>query len=690
MRDAEDHCRLSPESAVELANGQFIATSDAPWLRLDLKEPIRPGSWIRIRYRSSIFADNVRPLIRFTDAANAGPVQPMNGTLFGVGEWIGYVPENTSATLISPAARPGPIDFRIERIERMSPARLFLRGTMSNPGWIAWMLRTFLKGERDEARRALKLASTSTAFEAYDRWRRRHSRTLDLDAIDRPRAEWSAAPKLRLFMSVGGSARGSLQATIRSLEAQYYSRWSLHYRVDDRCPAKEQAKIRAQLAGDPRISEIAPATDLAAVAADYSDDDFCALIAPGDVLPNYTLAVIVEAQARYPALAAIYGDEDSVSASGKLHSPILRPDWSPHFQSARPYLGRLTCVRARDLSRNGWTNAARFIDAQDEAVPTVLSGCAKETVHHVRRVLYRRAGEMPQGEGHVEAVPSARPQRNAAPAARYPDVAVIVLSRDNADCLAECIDGLIATTDYPSLQITLVDNGSTDAKSVSLLRDLERHPQIDVLARPGPFNFAALCNEAAGLTQAPVLVFLNDDVAMRDRNWLKPMVACALRPDVGIVGAKLLFPNGRIQHAGVVIGLGGIAAHAYHRQDPRQAGYLGRLQAAHEVAAVTAACIAIERKKFDAVGGFDEKNLPVDLNDIDLCLRLAEKGLATIWTPESVLIHRESETRGRTPWSSELYRAERTYFAERWRVAIRDDRYFHPDLSLFSYSPALA
>ena len=108
-----------------------------------------------------------------------------------------------------------------------------------------------------------------------------------------------------------------------------------------------------------------------------------------------------------------------------------------------------------------------------------------------------------------------------------------------------------------------------------------------------------------------MLVFLNDDIAMRDRGWLKPLVRLALRPDVGVAGAKLLFPNGSIQHAGVVIGLGGIAAHDYHRQDPQQAGYLDRLQVAHEVGAVTAACIAIERKKFDAVGGFDANNLPV-------------------------------------------------------------------------------
>jgi GT2 family glycosyltransferase len=269
-------------------------------------------------------------------------------------------------------------------------------------------------------------------------------------------------------------------------------------------------------------------------------------------------------------------------------------------------------------------------------------------------------------------------------------VSVILPTRDNADCLATCIDGLTKGTDYPRLRITLVDNGSVKPDAVALLRDLKRRPQIEILERPGPFNYSALCNEAARASQAPMLLLLNDDIAMRDPDWLKPLVCWATRPDVGIVGAKLLFPNGRIQHAGVVLGLGGIAAHLYHEEDPAQAGYLDRLTVPHEVGAVTAACAVIERRKFDAVGGFDAINLPIDLNDIDLCLRLAECGLVTMWTPESVLIHHESASRGRTPWSAELYRSERAYFTARWQTAIRDDRYFHPNLSLFSYRPALA
>jgi GT2 family glycosyltransferase len=187
-----------------------------------------------------------------------------------------------------------------------------------------------------------------------------------------------------------------------------------------------------------------------------------------------------------------------------------------------------------------------------------------------------------------------------------------------------------------------------------------------------------------------VLVFLNNDVAMLDRGWLKAMVRWAIKPDIGVVGAKLLFPNGLIQHAGVVLGFGGIAGHIYRRLPRDHRGYLAQLAVPHEVAAVTGACIAVERSKFEAVGGFDAENLPVDLNDVDFCLRIAEKGWTNIWTPEATLIHHQSATRGIDSNPFELYGKERAYFVQRWSHVIRDDPYFHPGFSLYAHNVALA
>jgi len=164
----------------------------------------------------------------------------------------------------------------------------------------------------------------------------------------------------------------------------------------------------------------------------------------------------------------------------------------------------------------------------------------------------------------------------------------------------------------------------------------------------------------------------------------------AIRPYAGAVGAKLLFPNGKIQHAGVVLGMGGIAGHVYRRSPSSEPGYLHQLQATREVLAVTGACFAIERTKFEAAGGFEEEHLPVDLNDIDLCLRIAGKGWTNLCVHDATLIHVQSASRGidRNPF--ELYRRERSYFTTQWTEAMRDDPYFHPGFSLFSQTPMLA
>ncbi len=244
-------------------------------------------------------------------------------------------------------------------------------------------------------------------------------------------------------------------------------------------------------------------------------------------------------------------------------------------------------------------------------------------------------------------------------------------------------------TDYPAYEIVVVDNGSSAPDALALLRDLRGDPLFKVVERPGPFNFSALCNDGTKATAASVLAFVNNDIMVVDPGWLKPMVRFAVMPRIGVVGAKLLFPDGRLQHAGVVLGFGGIAGHLYRRMPADHRGYCNRLTVAHEVGAVTAACIVVERYKFDAVGGFDAENLPVDLNDMDLCLRISERGWTSLWTPESVLIHLQSATRGIDPDPFVLYRQERTYFVRRWAEKLRDDPYFHPALSLFAHEVAL-
>lgn len=214
-------------------------------------------------------------------------------------------------------------------------------------------------------------------------------------------------------------------------------------------------------------------------------------------------------------------------------------------------------------------------------------------------------------------------------------------------------------------------------------------PRFSVIRSPGPFNFSALCNEGAAAADGDYLVFLNNDTQIVSADWIERLLYFATEPDVGAVGAKLLFPNGRVQHVGVVLGMGGVAGHFGAGLKETDPGWLGRNLSPHEVSAVTAACLMIARRKFEAIGGFDAENLPVDLNDIDLCLRLLEQGYRNICHSEVVLLHRQSASRGGGLRLQRVYARERRYFVDRWRRLIRDDPYFNPGLSLYATSASL-
>jgi O-antigen biosynthesis protein len=360
------------------------------------------------------------------------------------------------------------------------------------------------------------------------------------------------------------------------------------------------------------------------------------------------------------------------------------------LQRGVSYIGRFTCVRGGDLIRSGCKSVRDFVSDEEAGLGRVLDAIGWKNVGHIRRVLYRRRLERKELAAGVGDRLAVRSSRIVGGDRDWPEVTIVIPTRDLADLLSECVKGLKEKTEYPHYRVVIMDNGSAEPDALALLSDLRRMPGFTVVDRPGPFNFSALSNEGARLTATPLLVFLNNDIEMIDGDWLKPLVGWAMKPDIGVVGAKLLFPGRTIQHAGVVVGLGGIGGHMYRKQRSDAQGYLGELRVPHEVTAVTAACIAIERTKFEAIGGFDAENLPVELNDLDLCLRLAEHGWSNLWTPESVLYHHESASRlvGLSP--SKAYRGERMYFTRRWQHIIRDDPHFHPGLSLFSFQPALA
>jgi GT2 family glycosyltransferase len=265
-----------------------------------------------------------------------------------------------------------------------------------------------------------------------------------------------------------------------------------------------------------------------------------------------------------------------------------------------------------------------------------------------------------------------------------------MVTRDNADFLRRTISGILEKTRFARLDLVIVDSGSTDTRALNLLQSAANDPRVTLLRAPWPFNFSALNNLGAEKARGDVLVFLNNDMEIIEPEWLRELAERAIDPHVGAVGCKLLYPDGRIQHAGVVLGIGEGTGHFDAGLRDGEPGWLGRNLVLHEASAVTGACLAVERAKFAAAGGFDT-HLPVEYNDIDLCLRLEELGFAALWTPFARLIHFESASRGRATFRRlDKHAAERAYFRQRWGDRLRDDPFFHPGLSLVSLSAALA
>ena len=304
------------------------------------------------------------------------------------------------------------------------------------------------------------------------------------------------------------------------------------------------------------------------------------------------------------------------------------------------------------------------------------------SVDHIAAALQRR-----REKASVVAGPSLGSSRIVRSPESDASVSVLIPFRDQPRLLRTCVDSILATTlgRAASVEFILIDNGSTDPETLTLLERLAQSPDIRVLSDPRPFNWAALNNAGAAVAKGDVLLCLNNDIEARRNDWLSALCAQALRPDVAAAGARLLYPDGRLQHCGLVIGLTGAAGHVLGGLEGTAPGYLQLATSARECSAVTGACLATRSGVFTLLGGFDEA-LGVDLNDVDYCLRAGAEGLRTIYEPAAELIHHESPSRGTAGGVGDVVK-----FLDRWKGYISEgDRYLNPHLTRADPSCGLA
>ena len=668
---------LSNVGGVELQGGVAVATNDRPWLQLNLDVGAVAGRWIKLTYASGLCDPLARPVLRcFVGEASHDEVMP--GALFGRAIWLGRIPDGATAIWISPTNQPGPFAFVVEALQVVARARLLWEIVRQNPSraWICFGARAV--GMRHLARLQVKRTLCATPLRKYDSWRKLRVRPFDPAKLDRDTPRSTRKTHVRIVIHSLSGARLDIQPVLSQLSAQPHLHWSLAvYGSPGDVAVRDSAIARTHVL-------FIASSDPCAVLENLEDDDLVVACSSDDLIPDYALAALARAACDHPEVDVLYGDEDFIDAQGLRVSLRLRPDWSALFPSASDIARAPSAIKVAALRKLATMSAAL---ARAGSTSDWLNACDfdPQRIRHIRRVLRTRpvsrdvaATAMPQ-------------QRRTLPDATgaIPRASIIVATRDRLDLLACCIEGLQLRTRLAGAEILVVDNDSARDETRAYLANLAHDKRFRILPMPGPFNFSRLCNQAAAQARAPALVFLNNDTEILNEEWLDELLAWVENPEVGAVGAKLLYPDGRVQHAGVVVGIDGLAGHFECGLGAAEPGYFGRLNTTHEVSAVTAACLAVEAKKFFAVGGFDEVNLPVEFSDIDLCLRLTERGWKTLYAPVAPLIHHESASRGASLRPDVRYREQHAYFRARWLHVIRDDAAFHPALSLDALQASL-
>jgi GT2 family glycosyltransferase len=574
----------------------------------------------------------------------------------------------------------------------------------------------------EEVRRFGLAPALRKAFAFRPRHLYRYEDTFDADAARAAFAAWPQCPLLSVLMPVYNTDPPALQAALDSVLAQVYPHWELCV-VDD---ASTRPDTRAVLAvvQDPRIriERLAANSGIAAAsnqALAMARGEYVALLDHDDALTRDALFESARAIVKHNP-DVLYSDEDIVDERGRAHTAHLKPDYSPDLLLAHNYITHLLVARRDLVSRVGGFRSA-YDGAQDYDLILRLVEQANR-VAHLRRVLYhwrmspastsRRPDAKPYAaDAGRRALEDALRRRGiaarVAPAnlPHYfhvrrspngqPRVSILIPFRDQPDLLETAINAILQISTYKDFEILAIDNGSVEPRTRDRLSGLTaRDARVRVLAAPGPFNYALLNNNAAAVATGEYLVLMNNDVEVITPDWIEALLEHAQRPEVGAVGCTLLYPNGRVQHAGIVLGVGGLAGHAHRYLDRRSCGYLNRLQIAQNVSAVTAALLMTRRDRYLEIGGLDAEHLATALNDVDLGLRLRERGWLNVFTPHAQAWHRESASRGyeADPARRARFDAEAAWFRQRHAAALAaGDPYYNPGLSLatedFSFAP---
>ncbi|MFN5511105.1 MAG: glycosyltransferase family 2 protein [Burkholderiales bacterium] len=532
----------------------------------------------------------------------------------------------------------------------------------------------------------------------------------------------ASPPRISVLIPTYKPNMAWFREAVESVQRQIYPHWQLCIADDASASEALDQYLQELQASDDRIRVVRRDTNghichASNSALALAQGEWIALLDHDDVLPEHALLFVAEAIRAFPEAGLIYSDEDHLGPDGERESPYFKPDWNYDLCLGQNMVCHLCVIHADLVQRTGGFRPG-LEGAQDhDLVLRVVEHLQPEQIIHIPHVLYHWRIHNNSTAGDAQSKPYARAaglravsehlQRTGKAAhaelvgnGRYrvhwelpsspPLASILIPTRNQVGLLRQCIETLERLTDYPNREVLIIDNGSDDAAALRYLDSLRHRSGYQVIRDDRPFNYSALNNLAARKARGDFLVLLNNDIEILEPGWLTEMISIAARPEVGAVGAKLLYPDRTIQHAGVLLGIGttedsqGVAGPALKGLDGHAGGPGGRAILTQSWSAVTAACMVVSKARFDQVGGLDELHLAVAYNDVDLCLRLREAGFINIFTPHAVLIHHESISRGRDVSSRnvERFNKERDWMIQRWATLLRRDPCSNPNLSL--------
>ncbi len=511
-----------------------------------------------------------------------------------------------------------------------------------------------------------------------------------------------------------------LREMVQSVREQTYPHWQLIL-VDDGSECESLTHVLKQLESEQVQVIVRDSNGHISAASNtglqHALGDFVVLLDQDDMLHLDALKCMAHYLELHPNANVIYSDEDKIDAHGKRSEPHFKPNFNLDLLYSHNYISHLGVYRRRLLEQIDGFRVG-YEGAQDyDLLLRCVAKSQPEQIIHVPYVLYHwRAvagstalAESEKGYAQQAGLKALREHVSKTGAqvsegklantykvtwplpSVLPLVSIIIPTKNGQELVKQCVESIYCLTTYSNFEILLVDNASDDQQALAYFSELAQQKKVHLLEYPHPFNYSAINNFAAKKANGEYLVLMNNDIEILTPNWLEEMVGHLVRPSVGCVGAKLYYPNGSLQHAGVITGLGGVAGHSHKHFSGDHPGYFKRLQVTQALSAVTAACLGVSKDVFEKVGGMNEQDLTVAFNDVDFCLKVREEGFNNIWSPYIEMVHHESISRGHedTPEKQARFAQEVEYMKTTWGKILQSDPNYSQWLTIdredFSY-----